>query len=130
MTLRIGEISLDCDDPEVLAAFWAGALGYRVTGRDHESVQISGDDTAPTILFQRTGDPRLGKNRWHLDLCPVTPSERDAEVERLLRLGARHIDIGQDPTSPWVVLADPEGNELCVMTSVLPPEPQPFPHGD
>jgi catechol 2,3-dioxygenase-like lactoylglutathione lyase family enzyme len=130
MTLRIGEISLDCADPEALAAFWGGALGYRVTGRDEQSVQISGDDTAPTILFQRTDDPKLGKNRWHLDLCPVTPSERDAEVERLLRLGARHIDIGQDPTSRWVVLADPEGNELCVMSTVLPPEPQPFPHGD
>jgi hypothetical protein len=101
-----------------------------VTVRDALSVQISGDDAAPTILFQRTDDPKVGKNRWHLDLCPVTPSERDAEVERLLRLGARHIDIGQDPTSRWVVLADPEGNELCVMSTVLPPEPQPFPHGD
>lgn len=127
MTLRIGEISFDAHDPERLAEFWCGALGYRVTGRDDTSVQIAGDDRAPTILFYRTEDPKEGKNRIHVDVCPVVPSSREEEVERLVRLGARTIDIGQDPASPWVVLADPEGNELCVMTATLPPEGQPFP---
>ncbi len=130
MTVRIGEISIDARDPEVLAVFWCGALGYRVTARDDRSVVIAGDDRAPTILFDRSTDPKPVKNRIHFDLCPVVPSGRDDEVERLLRLGARRIDIGQDPASSWVVLADPEGNEFCVMRTALPPEPEPFPHGD
>ena len=61
-------------------------------------------------------------------MCPVTDSDRDAEVERLERLGARRIDIGQAPDSSWVVMADPEGNEFCVMTTQVPPEPHPFHH--
>lgn len=128
MTSRIGEITVDSIDPEADAAFWCGALGYRVTDRDHTGVAIAGDSTAPTILLIRTTEPKRGKTPIHFDLCP-TDRDQAAEVERLLGLGATRVDIGQRDVS-WVVLADPSGHEFCVMAKTIPPEPEPFHHLD
>lgn len=125
MTVRIGEIVIDCADPARAAAFWCAALGYRVTASDATGVAAAGHAGAPTLLFLRSDDPKVRKNRIHFDVCPVEGSSRDDEVERLERLGAVRVDIGQ-PVTSWIVMADPDGNEFCVMSTVLPPEPEPF----
>ena len=126
MSVRIGEISFDCSDPVAAAEFWCEALGYRVTDQDDTGVAIAGGSTAPTMLFYATTDQKLHKNRIHFDVCPVGATQEE-EVRRLEGLGARRIDIGQGDVS-WVVMADPVGNEFCVMAIVLPPEPAPFHH--
>jgi hypothetical protein len=126
MASRIGEIIIDCADPEAAAAFWCAALGYRVTDRDHTGVAIAGASNAPTILLIRNADPKRGKTPIHFDLCPTDRSQAE-EVERLLALGATRVDIGQGDVS-WVVMADPAGHEFCVMSKVIAPEPEPFHH--
>lgn len=126
MASRIGEVIVDCSDPEAAAAFWRAALDYRITDRDDTGVAIAGHSTAPTIIFDGSTDQKLQKNRLHLDICPVDTSQDD-EVARLAALGAKRIDIGQGDVS-WVVMEDPVGNEFCVMRTVLPPEPEPFHH--
>ena len=128
MASRIREICINCTDPEAVAAFWSAALGYPETDRDEECVQIMGATDRPSLLFVRTGDvggpPKGGPNRLHIDLSP-TDRDQDGEVARLEALGATRIDIGQgSPT--WVVLADPEGNEFCVLRTRVPAEPEPF----
>lgn len=128
MTVRIGEISIDCGAPRLAADFWCAALGYRVTEEDDDGVAIAGEPSQPTILFFRTDDRKAHKNRIHFDVCPVIGSTQADEVRRLEALGARRIDIGQGSPS-WVVMADPDGNEFCVMRTVVPPEPLPF-HGE
>jgi hypothetical protein len=125
MTSRIGEMIIDCADPEVVGAFWCGALGYRVFDRDETGVAIAGSPSAPTILLIRTDDPKREKTRIHFDLCPIG-GDQAGEVERLIALGATRVDIGQGDTKKWVVLADPAGNEFCVMPRSIPPEPEPF----
>jgi hypothetical protein len=129
MTLRISEICFNCADPESMAEFWCAAIGYHETERDETGVAIAGAPNAPVILLCRVDDvdkdSKVGRNRLHIDLSP-TDFDQDAEVARLERLGARRIDIGQgSPT--WVVMADPEGNEFCVLRRQVPPEPEPFP---
>ncbi|GIH04983.1 hypothetical protein Rhe02_30500 [Rhizocola hellebori] len=126
MVSRIGEICIDCRDPEASAAFWCAALGYRVFERDHTGVAIAGDPSAPTILLLATDDVKKAKTPLHFDLCP-TDSDQAAEVERLIALGASRVDIGQGDQK-WVVLADPSGIEFCVMRRQIPPEPEPFHH--
>lgn len=126
MASRIGEIIVDCLDPEAAAVFWSAALDYRITDRDGTEVAIAGHSSAPTIIFDRSTDKKLHKNRLHLDICPVDTSQDD-EVARLAALGAKRVDIGQVDVS-WVVMEDPVGNEFCVMPTVLPPEPEPFRH--
>jgi catechol 2,3-dioxygenase-like lactoylglutathione lyase family enzyme len=128
--LRIREICFNCADPVAMAQFWSAALGYRETDRneDDTEVSIAGAPNAPTILMILVDDVdpagKVGHNRLHLDLS-ATASDQDAEVARLEALGARRIDIGQgSPT--WVVMADPEGNEFCVLSRTVPPEPEPF----
>jgi catechol 2,3-dioxygenase-like lactoylglutathione lyase family enzyme len=128
MTSRIGEMVIDCDDPEAAAAFWCAALGYRITDRDQTGVALAGDSTAPTILLLKSDTPKIGKTRLHFDLCPID-GDQQAEVDRLIAAGATRVDIGQGDVR-WVVLADPCGNEFCVMPKVIPPEPQPFHHLD
>jgi hypothetical protein len=86
----------------------AGVVVYA----DDDEFEIRPDpDTRPGVDFVRLDEPKTGKSRLHLDF---TPDDQDAEVERLLALGARRVDIGQGEQS-WVVLADPEGNEFCVL---------------
>jgi predicted enzyme related to lactoylglutathione lyase len=128
MTSRIGEFVIDCHDPEGTAQFWCSALGYRVTDRDQTGVAIAGHPAAPSILLLKSDDPKIAKNRLHFDICPVDTTQHD-EVERLMKLGAKRADIGQGERS-WVVLADPDGNEFCVMSRAIPPELEPFHHLD
>jgi hypothetical protein len=128
MSLRISEICFNCADPVTMAQFWSAAIGYHETERDETGVSIAGASNAPVILMCRVDDiheaAKVGHNRLHLDLSPTGPDQA-AEVARLEALGARRIDIGQGSPS-WVVMADPEGNEFCVLRRSVPPEPEPF----
>ena len=112
MSLTWFSTVVDCRDPEALAAFWCQALGYQVVLRNEREVDIAPCPTGfPGLAFLRVPDRKTAKNRLHVDL---KPSDQQAEVRRLLALGATQIDIGQgDPE--WVVMADPEGNEFCVL---------------
>ena len=126
MASRLTEVVIDCHRPRVLAAFWCEVLGYDVVDEGDDLVEIAGwQPTAeavrrqvgpPTLIFVRVPESKAVKNRVHLDVSPIDRG-RDEEVERLLALGARHVDIGQGEQS-WVVLADPEGNEFCVLRSL------------
>ena len=110
MTVRIGDIAIDCRNPQVAAEFWCAALGYRITEVDDTGVAVAGDSSAPTLLFLASPDRKVHKNRLHFDVCPVEGTTRDEEVVRLGALGATHADVGQTGGS-WVVMADPDGNE-------------------
>lgn len=127
MTVRIGDIVIDCQNARLAADFWCAALGYRITETDDTGVAVVGDSSAPTLLFLESNDRKATKNRIHFDVCPVEGSTRSNEVARLESLGAMLVDVGQTGDS-WTVMADPDGNEFCVMSTVLPPEPAPFHH--
>jgi predicted enzyme related to lactoylglutathione lyase len=116
-TSRLAAICFDASDPHRLARFWADALGWEVEDVDDDEVAgiVPTDGTTGQILFLRVPEPKTGKNRLHLDIAPPTHVDQAAEVERLLALGATRIDIGQRDVS-WVVMADPDGNEFCVLT--------------
>jgi predicted enzyme related to lactoylglutathione lyase len=105
---------LDCADPEALARFWEQALGLQRLGAAGAYVLlVSPSGALPKFLLQRVGEPKLSKNRMHLDIETL---DLDAEVERLEEIGARRVDLQAraEHGSRWVVLADPEGNEFCV----------------
>jgi catechol 2,3-dioxygenase-like lactoylglutathione lyase family enzyme len=122
MANRITCVVVDCLDHERLAAFWCAVLGYEVVERSEEGwVEIGPPGQpekgpVPTVLFQTVPDPTPGKNRLHLDVN-ATDRDQDAELERLLALGATRADVGQSGTEGWHVLADPEGNEFCLLRS-------------
>ncbi|SEE03876.1 VOC family protein [Streptomyces sp. TLI_105] len=126
MACHITELILDCADPERLAAFWSEVLGYVEIGRDDDgSIQIGPPGAVfggpqPTLLLSPSSDPRTGKLRLHIDVNP-TDRDQDAELERLLALGARPTDVGQDDSVSWHVLADPEGNEFCLLRTRIQP---------
>ncbi len=115
MSLRPYTLTFDAHDPRRLAEFWCGALGYEITldNADEVAVENPGDASVLPLLFVRVPDEKAVKNRVHLDLAP---DDQSAEVARLKALGAREVDIGQRDVS-WVVMADPEGNEFCVLTA-------------
>ena len=117
-TSRITQVTVDAHDPPVLAEFWSAALGYRIEAGDDGCAKLyPPDDAAPeavTIWLQSVTGPKSGKNRVHLDLN-AEDGDVDREVARLLGLGASRVDVGQQDTDPFVVLADPEGNEFCVL---------------
>jgi predicted enzyme related to lactoylglutathione lyase len=107
-------VVVDADDPARLSRWWAEVLGFKVLDEDENDVIVgAAKDVHPILYFTRATAAKAGKNRLHIDL---SPDDRDAEVERLVDMGARHVDIGQG-TPSWVVLADPEGNEFCVLKS-------------
>jgi predicted enzyme related to lactoylglutathione lyase len=115
MGVRLYGIVVDSKDPQRLAAWWADALGWRVVFTAPDEVAVAKDEqTHPGLVFVPVSDPKTGKNRLHLDLAP---DDRDTEVARLEELGARRVDVGQSDTVTWVVLADPEGNEFCVLSN-------------
>ena len=128
MTSKLTELAIDCADPHGLARFWCSVLDYEVQDEDDEIVTIGppsvpqGRDrpgpVPPTLTFARVPERKTLKNRLHLDVNP-TDREQDDEVRRLLDLGARRADVGQGDES-WVVLADPEGNEFCVLAKRCP----------
>ncbi|MFJ9605843.1 VOC family protein [Kitasatospora sp. NPDC101176] len=126
MACRISELVVDAADPERLAAFWREVLGYVELDRDDDgSIEIGPPGSVPggphpTLLFSPSEDPRTGKLRMHIDVN-ATDRDQDAELERLLALGARPVDIGQTGTESWHVLADPEGNEFCLLRTRLDP---------
>lgn len=127
MTVRIRDIVIDSSDPERAADFWCGALGYRVTDSDDTGVAIDGASSAPTMLFLRSTDRKLHKNRIHFDVCPTLGTTQDEEVARLESLGAARYAAAPSERS-WVTMTDPDGNEFCVMSVALPVEPAPFHH--
>jgi hypothetical protein len=108
------QIVVDAADPARLARWWAEALGYVIVNESPDEVEIRRSPTElPGLLFLHVDEAKKGKNRLHIDL---RPDDQESEVERLLDKGARPADIGQRDVS-WVVLADPEGNEFCVLSS-------------
>ncbi|RBY87154.1 VOC family protein [Blastococcus sp. TBT05-19] len=131
MACQLSELVVDCRDPEALAAFWAAVLDYRVLGQEDDgSVEIGPEagfgGPAPTLVFGAVAQPTPGKLRLHIDVNP-TDRDQEAELERLLSLGARPADVGQTGDEGWYVLQDPEGNEFCLLSTRLPSGQQPRP---
>ncbi|MCQ1946486.1 MULTISPECIES: VOC family protein [unclassified Arthrobacter] len=128
MALVISSIALDAADPPRLAEFWTQALGYRIAETNDADVVslVRADGRAgPDIDIIPVPESKTVKNRLHLDLRAAHGSTQDQEVERLLALGAVRTDVGQGTEVDWVVLADPEGNEFCVLSrSEAAPDPQ------
>ena len=118
MGSRFTELVIDAAEPERRAAFWSAVLGWETTGRYQGAVEIAGPAGSGTSLtFVPVPEAKTIKNRLHIDVNPVG-CDQEQEVARLLGLGARRVDIGQGKWS-WVVLADPEGNEFCVLKDRL-----------
>lgn len=131
MSLRWDSVVVDCRDPWTLARWWAEVLGWQVVQESHDDAVIapphavgSGplsttdwQQLGPVLVFGTAPEGKQVKNRLHLDLAPHLSDDRDAEIARLLDLGATHADIGQSDELPWTVLADPEGNEFCVLSA-------------
>lgn len=114
MSLNWEQLIVDSIAPVELGHWWCAALGWVVVNDDPEEFEIRPDaEGTPGLLFLLVPEVKTTKNRLHIDL---RPDDRDAEVERLVGLGATRVDIGQRSAS-WVVLADPEGNEFCVLSS-------------
>jgi catechol 2,3-dioxygenase-like lactoylglutathione lyase family enzyme len=116
MTSRIAVITIDALEPRRIADFWAAVLGWRIVEDTDEGVGIApADATWPTIDVVPVPEHKTVKNRFHLDLR-ADGSTQEQEVARLLALGARHADVGQSADASWIVLADPEGNEFCILS--------------
>jgi predicted enzyme related to lactoylglutathione lyase len=116
MPASLVALAVDAVDPLGLASFWSGVLGWETA--DDPTVGtalVRGDDTGFRIRFLPTREQKTGQNRMHLDLTSTSPEDQQHTVARSLELGARHIDVGQRPEEGHVVLADPEGNEFCVI---------------
>ena len=109
-------IAIDCHDPRLLARFWSEALGYQVLDDDDDEVLIvpPAPTPGPRFLFLKVPEGKTVKNRIHLDL---RSDDQEAEVERLIAMGAETADIGQGEVT-WVVLSDPEGNEFCILSDL------------
>jgi hypothetical protein len=116
MTSRIAAITIDAREPRTVAEFWASALGWRVVEEEDQIISIAPSDASwPTIDVIQVPEGKTVKNRLHLDLR-ADRSTAQEEVDRLLSLGARRADVGQGSDVTWTVLADPEGNEFCVLS--------------
>jgi hypothetical protein len=116
MALDLVALSIDANDPHRLAAFWAEALRWEVA--DDRGARVSvvpTDGTTVRLDFVRTERETGAPNRIHLDLTTTSPDDQQGSVAQLLELGARHLDVGQDPDDEHVVLADPEGYALCII---------------
>ncbi len=122
MATRLLHLTFDSIDPSSLASFWAAALGWAVTEDDPDGAVVQSVPTGFSmprvgevpLEFLSGGGPKAAKNRIHLDLASTSLEHQAAQVDKVLSLGATHLDIGQGDV-PWVVLADPEGNEFCVL---------------
>src|SRR6478609_5608721 len=115
MDLEWEQLVVDARDPEALGRWWAQALGWVVVNDAPDEFEIRPEaDRLPGLVFLSVPEAKNVKNRLHPDF---RPADQDAEVERLLSLGARRADVGQGGDATWVVLADPEGNEFCVLSS-------------
>ncbi len=125
MALRIQSTAIDARDPAVQGRFWAEVLGWRITEDEPDEVALEPpagspeDGIVPDLLFLAVPEGKTVKNRLHLDL---RPEDQAAEVARIEALGATRVDIGQGEDVTWVVLADPEGNEFCVLRALTAEE--------
>ena len=116
MTSRLVALCFDANDPLELARFWAAALRWEIGDETVDVVSlVPTDGTRFQIDFARVPEKKVGPNRLHLDLTTTSIDDQQESVARFIELGARHIDIGQRPDDGHVVLADPEGNELCII---------------
>jgi predicted enzyme related to lactoylglutathione lyase len=109
------KLVVDAEDPARLARWWAEALGYRIVHEQPDEVEIRrAPHESPGLVFVPVPEAKSAKNRLHIDL---RPADQDEEIERLVNMGARYVDVGQRSDIAWVVLADPEGNEFCVLAA-------------
>ncbi len=121
MDLRIQCLCVDAHDPASIASFWESALGWRRTHEEPDEVVLEPpagspeEGVVPDLLFLKVPESKTVKNRLHLDLRPI---DQAREVERLESLGAARVSVGQTAEATWVVLADPEGNEFCVLRAL------------
>ncbi len=113
MTVTFREVVIDCADPGALARFWAEATGYELVSELDDWATVLGEgERRIRIAFQKVPEGRVAKNRVHVDLA--APDEED-EARRIEALGATRLWVSDDPEDPFIVLADPEGNEFCVV---------------
>ena len=125
MGIRWQCICVDSNDPQRIAPFWQQALGWRITHDTADEVVLEPaegsreDGISPDILFLRVPESKAVKNRLHIDL---RPEDQAAEVARLESLGATRADVGQGDEATWMVMADPDGNEFCVLRALTPEE--------
>jgi predicted enzyme related to lactoylglutathione lyase len=116
MTSDLLALCFDANDPLRLARFWAGVLRWEMADDPNAGTALlPSDDTGFRIRFLSTREQKAGQNQMHFDLTSTSLEDQQQTVARALGLGARHIDIGQRPEDEHVVLADPEGNEFCVI---------------
>ena len=114
MTSRLHALCIDAVDPAALASFWAGVLGW-ADDPDEPQALLPAEQTGFRLRFLPSDEPKIGPNRMHFDLTSTSLDDQEQTVTRALDLGARHIDVGQLPEEGHVVLADPDGNEFCVI---------------
>lgn len=125
MSIRIQCLSLDTTAPGPIATWWAEALGWRITHQTDDEWVLEPpagspeDGVSPDILFLKVPEDKVVKNRIHLDL---RPDDQATELERFEQLGARRVDVGQSGDESWVVMADPDGNEFCILRALTPDE--------
>ena len=119
MPSRIAALALDAVDPRPVADFWCAVLGWQVVEADDSGVSIGpADGRGTSIDVLKVPEAKTVKNRMHLDLR-ADDGTTEQELARLLALGARRVDVGQEPDVSWVVLADPEGNEFCLLSRTV-----------
>lgn len=129
MPLRWYTSVIQSTDPQALGSWWAQALGWEVAYDSPAEVvlvppwarelgaTLTFHQTPPGLCFVKVEHEKAGQNRIHLDFAPHTSDDREAEIERLVALGATHVDVGQGSEVSWTVLADPDGNEFCVLSA-------------
>jgi Glyoxalase-like domain len=130
MAVRWYTVVVDCRDVGAQARWWAEALGWKIVYEADDEVVLvpqhateeliratPWEQVPPGLVFVPVPEGKSVKNRLHLDLAPHTSDDRDAEIDRLLALGATRVDVGQSADATWDVFADPEGNEFCVLSS-------------
>lgn len=123
MNLRVESFTIDARDPKALATWWSEALGWIICFESPDGVEVNlcerldpdGSHPFPELSFIGDGDPDRGQERVHLDLNSFSTADQEATVERLLAMGATRADVGQAADAPFTVLADPEGNNFCVL---------------
>lgn len=114
MPVRLRAVTYDAEDPALVAGFWARLLG-REPVPEVDGVLVPGDDTQVGLRFVRAPAAEPVPERLHLHLASRTSEDQQTTVAEVLRLGGSHLDVGQEPDAPYVVMSDPGGNALCVI---------------